>query len=50
MTASGLVGRYRGHVVVSVAGTLQLTVQAGLTANWCTIPVGSSITATPVLA
>jgi len=48
MTSTGLIGRWNGHAVVSVSGTLQLTILYGTSGDQATIPVGAYIRATPV--
>jgi len=41
MTSTGLVGECAGHIVVSAAGTLQLTVQSTTSGDETTLPVGA---------
>jgi hypothetical protein len=47
MTATGLIGEFAGHAVVTAAGTLQLTVKSTTSGDECTIPAGAWITVTP---
>lgn len=49
MTSAGVLVEFRGRVVVTAAGTLQLTVKSGTSGDECTIPVGARIDVQPSL-